>query len=419
MTDRVASAASPKGRASVAMSTVRLGPLNLDDDLLVACVSCGLCLPHCPTYRATGEELLSPRGRIAAMRAVDERTVAIDDTVRSAFDTCVMCRGCETACPSGVKFGQLMETTRAAMTLTAPPPRLLRLGLGALRFHRTLLFASSVLGVGQRLRLIPRSVSWRFGAPSQVPIRRPPLLGLVNAHTADAYLFTGCVMDAWQRDVHVDALALMQATGACVAIPEGGGCCGALHVHSGLTDQAQALAHQVMSACPGEAPIVVDSAGCGAALQDYGHLLGTPAAHQFSKRVVDVSSWLADRIELLIQHQSTPGTRETVVIQDPCHLRHVQRAQAPVRVLLSPFVDVIELPDDGRCCGAGGAFSVLQPELATSIRDAKLEVIRKAAPTGNTIVASGNPGCSMWLAQAGIHTEHPVSIVARHVLGRS
>jgi glycolate oxidase iron-sulfur subunit len=391
------------------------GFLKLEEDLLVSCVSCGLCLPHCPTYRATGEELLSPRGRIAVMRAVETENLTIDDTIRSALDTCVMCRGCETACPSGVQFGRLMEDTRSAIAKTTPPPLWLRMGLRLLSAHRLVLGGSTLLGVGQRLRIVPPSLSRRFGAPDRVAIRRPALTQLVSAQTADAYLFTGCVMDAWQRDVHADALALMQATGAQVAVPTSHSCCGALHSHSGLTSDARKLAQAVIDSCPGNAPVVVDSAGCGAALQDYGHLLNTDEAKVFSTRVVDISTWLAERIDKLGPAAASTTKRETVVVQDPCHLRHVQRTHGAVRTLLNKYVDIIELPDDGRCCGAGGAYSIQQPELATSIRNTKVSVIDAALNRDRqTVVASGNPGCSMWLAQAGLRTEHPVTVVARH-----
>jgi glycolate oxidase iron-sulfur subunit len=391
--------------------------LNLDEELLAACVSCGLCLPHCPTYRVTGEELLSPRGRIAVMRAVEDESVAFDSTVVSALDTCVMCRNCETACPSGVQFGQLMESTRTVMSSSsARPPVWLRYALLSLGRDRLILAASSLLGIAQRLRLVPRSLVRLTGAPPRVPIRRTKLTGLVDPSQADVFLYTGCVMDAWQRDVHADALALMRATGAKVAVPKGGSCCGALLVHSGLTAHAKQFARDVIAACPGSAPIVVDSAGCGAALQDYGHLLHTDEARAFSARVVDISSWLGNRVgQLGDNSRGKPAEhRETVIVQDPCHLRHVQRAHLSVRTLLQPFVDIVELSDDGRCCGAGGAYSVLQPTLATAIREAKVKVIREADPTGTVVVASGNPGCSMWLSQGGVRTEHPVTIVARH-----
>src|SRR5207244_2868672 len=166
--------------------------LNVDADELAACVSCGLCLPHCPTYRVTGDESASPRGRIAAMRKV-EAGLPLEGSFTEFMDLCVQCRGCEAACPSSVPFGRLVEG----------------------------------------------------------------------------------VMDAWQRSTHAAALRVIEATGTGVALPgDGGDCCGALHVHAGLADGARALARRVMRSMPGDAPIIVDSAGCGAALKDYGHLLG-------------------------------------------------------------------------------------------------------------------------------------------------
>jgi glycolate oxidase iron-sulfur subunit len=167
-----------------------------------------------------------------------------------------------------------------------------------------------------------------------------------------------------------------------------------------------------MAALPGEAPILVDSAGCGAQLKDYGHLLGGPEAEAFGRRVRDVHEWLAERLDRL----PAPPTeaRPRVAVQDPCHLRHVQRAHLPVRAVLGRFVDLVELDDEGLCCGAGGAYSVLQPELAGGIRDRKLAAIGRS---GAGIVASANPGCSLHLAAAGVDARHPLELVA-DALGR-
>ena len=166
-----------------------------------------------------------------------------------------------------------------------------------------------------------------LGLP-KVPIR-PPAPLTADEHP-DAYLFTGCVMDAWQRDVHRAALRVMRATGAHVGLGEAGGdCCGALHTHAGRRADAERLAQRVIDAFPGDAPVVVDSAGCGAALADYGHLLGTDAARAFAARVVDVSTWLAGRPLPPLRRRDV-----TVVVQDPCHLRHVQHAHLPVAALL-------------------------------------------------------------------------------------
>ena len=166
-----------------------------------------------------------------------------------------------------------------------------------------------------------------------------------------------------------------------------------------------------MSSMPGDAPILVNSAGCGAAMKDYGELIGTDLSIRFSSRVRDIDEWLAERIDLL---PAPSGPRPVVIVQDPCHLRHVQRAHESVRVLLTHVAVVVELDDDGLCCGAGGAYSALQPGLAGDIRDRKLASIDRARNTsGASIVASANPGCSMHLgAVLDCEVRHPVDIVA-------
>lgn len=383
------------------------GRLGLDPDLLVQCVSCGLCLPHCPTYRATEDESASPRGRITVMRGVEEGRLEVDDDVVSFMERCVQCRACETACPSGVQFGRLMEQTRETLAGTRRiAPRWMRVGLAALGRHRLVLVGSSMLAVALRLRVVPWRLRTRLALPARLPIRRQPL---ASDTAPGAWLFTGCVMDAWQRDVHASALRVMRAAGARVAVPPrgaGADCCGALHSHAGLTTPAQDLARRVMEAFPGDTPIVVDSAGCGAALKDYGHLLGTDAARAFSARVLDIGEWLAAHADRL------PVGRHLgrVTVQDPCHLRHVQRAHLATRVALSRYAEIVELDDEGRCCGAGGAYAALQPELASSIRTTKVEAMRRAGPA---VVASANPGCSMWLdaAGTGMRIVHPVVLI--------
>ena len=373
--------------------------LNLDDDELASCVSCGLCLPHCPTFRVSGEEALSPRGRIAAMRAVHLDGAEPTDQFVHFVETCVQCRGCEPACPSGVQFGHLMEGTRATLAQRHRiTPRWQRLGFSMLGRHRLLLTGSSALAVAQRLRLVPK----RAGL-TRLSIRRSPAL---RSTGTDVWLFTGCVMDAWMRDTHHSTARVLQALGVSWQVPGGGGaCCGALHTHAGLIDDARGLARKVMASMPGEALIVVNSAGCGAALKEYGHLLGTPEAAAFGARVVDVHEFVAQRVDRL-----RPSRRlGRIIVQDPCHLRHVQRTQAAVRTVLAVVGDVVELDDEGLCCGAGGAYSALQPELAGEIRERKLASIARA---GGGVVASANPGCAMHLAAAGLAVKHPMDLVA-------
>ncbi|HWE54810.1 MAG TPA: heterodisulfide reductase-related iron-sulfur binding cluster [Acidimicrobiales bacterium] len=379
------------------MTTGRILPLDLDE--LAACVSCGLCLAYCPTFRVTGEEAKSPRGRIAAMRAVEQGAPA-GDAFQEMMMTCVGCRACETACPSAVPFGRLMEASRQVI----PVPWWQRLAYRTLERPRLLSALTSVGAVAQRAHVIPPVLARRMSLP-RLPLRQAPLA----ATGTDVWLFTGCVMDAWQRPVHAATMAVLGAVGAGVALPgPGAACCGALHTHAGWHDRAQVLARRVMAALPGDAPILVDSAGCGAALKEYGHLLGTPEAQRFAARVYDVQEWIAGRADRL--PTPPPGRpRLRVAVQDPCHLRHAQRAEAHVRTVLRPYADLVELTDEGRCCGAGGAYSALQPELAGRIRAEKVAVIDAAHAD---VVASPNPGCAMWLAAAGVPVRHPMEIVA-------
>jgi glycolate oxidase iron-sulfur subunit len=372
--------------------------LNLNDDELSSCVSCGLCLPHCPTYRVTGDESASPRGRIAAMRAVEWGGAPADDVFRSFMDRCVQCRGCETACPSSVPFGRLMEGTRAALGL----PWWKRWAYKVVGVHWLLLALTTVAALVQRLGVpLP-------GVPRRLPLRQPPL----PATGDDVYLFTGCVMDAWMRSTHAAVVRVLGAAGVGVALPKAGAdCCGALSMHAGLVDHARSLAVRVMGAFPGDAPILVDSAGCGAALKDYGHLLGTPEAAAFSARVFDVSEWLAGRqLPVVARRFGQP-----VTVQDPCHLRHVQKAEQHVRTVLRPYADLVELDDEGLCCGAGGAYAVQQRELSLDIRDRKASAV---ARSGAKVVASANPGCALHLQAAGLDVRHPFDIIDEVLYGR-
>jgi glycolate oxidase iron-sulfur subunit len=387
-------------------------PLALSDDELSTCVGCGLCLPHCPTFRVTNEEALSPRGRIATIRSIQYEGLNIDAQVSEILNTCVQCRGCEPACPSGVPYGRLIEAAKNEMARQhRSTPWWQRFGLRLLRHHRLLLIGTPILAVAQRLRLIPK----RAGL-SRLPLRLGPPV-VATSPTPDVWLFTGCVMDAWQRSTHRSVAALIEAAGLTYGTPtRAGSCCGALHSHAGLTVEAQTLAKSVMTSMPGTSPIVVDSAGCGAALKDYGHLLGTPEAHTFSQRVLDIHEWLEPHMATIMQSRDTASIdsliKPSVIVQDPCHLRHVQKTHLAVRSILSPVVNLIELDDDGLCCGAGGAYSVVEPELAGQIRDRKVSNILAKSPTANTLVASANPGCLMHLQAAGLVVKHPVDILA-------
>jgi glycolate oxidase iron-sulfur subunit len=255
------------------------------------------------------------------------------------------------------------------------------------------------MALAQRAHLVPD----RVGLSTQLPLRQSPLA----ASGDDVSLFTGCVMDAWQRGVHQAGQRVLEAAGFGVA-PTGDAapCCGALQLHAGLSATTRELANQVIRSVPPGRPVLVDSAGCGAVMKDYGRLLDTSAARAFAERVYDIQEWLAPRVH------SLPDVRPLdlrVAIQDPCHLRHVQRVHEATRTVLRPFVrEIIELDDEGLCCGAGGAYSQLEPALAADIRARKLASIDRAGPD---VVVSANPGCAMHLAGGHRPTAHPMELV--------
>ena len=376
--------------------------LRIDPEQLNTCVQCGLCLSSCPTFRVTGDETMSPRGRIALMRLVQLDDLPVEPEIVRAFETCVQCRGCEPACPSGVPFGSLIEQTKTTLaTRHIVTPRWQRIGLAALPHPRLLRVGSVVLAVAQRARLTPK----RLGLPARLPLRRAPL----RTSGTDVYLFTGCVMDAWQRDVHLAAQRVLEAAGFGVT-PTGAlaPCCGALHAHAGLTHTTKRLAADMIASLRPDVPVLVDSAGCGAAMKEYGHLLGTPEAIAFSKRTYDLQEFLAQHMDRMPFAQPLALR---VAVQDPCHLRHVQKVHLATRTVLAPYVrELVELDDDGLCCGAGGAYSVMEPELAGQIRQRKVSSIGRALPD---VVASANPGCSMHLAAIGVSTVHPIELIDR------
>ncbi len=380
--------------------------LGIDPIELNTCVECGSCLPACPTYRVTGDEAYSPRGRIILMREVQFHGAPLTDEVADALATCIQCRGCESACSSGVPYGRLIEQARATLSTDRRlTPRWVRLAYAPLTRPRLLRAGSVLLGVAQRMHLVPS----RLGLPARLPLRQPHL----HASGTDVYLFTGCVMDAWQRDVHAATMRVLEAAGVGVTPTLGDApCCGALHAHSGLTTQARAAAEQLIGALRRDIPILVNSAGCGAAMKEYGHLLGTAEAAAFSARVFDVQEWLAGHMDRL---PKVAPLDIRVAIQDPCHLRHVQQVDDEVRSVLAPFVrELVELDDDGLCCGSGGSYSLLQPKMAGEVRARKIESIQRSRPD---VVASANPGCSLNLAAGGMPARHPMMIIDEALAG--
>ncbi len=403
------------------------------------CVHCGFCLPACPTYLATGDEADSPRGRIVLMRALERGEIPADDpALVQHLDACLGCRGCEPVCPSGVGYGRGLEAAREELFRARRLPPLARAILGALReprVWRPLFRAARLLrGTGIPARLAGRGrlgfamgmlASTRTGrrgdgrpAPGQaagagtggVGAAGPP--SGAGPHPSVA-LFRGCVMDLLFDHVHEATRRTLEANGYEVREVPGQVCCGALHEHAGDRETARALARRNLRALAGAADyIVVNSAGCGALLKDYGHLLGGEEAERFAARVRDVS-------ELLAERGPRPGAPLAleVAYDAPCHLQHAQRVQAaPLAVLGAiPGLRLRVLPGSDRCCGSAGIYSLLHPALARDVLEEKLRSFRQAQ--GLELVATGNPGCLMQIG-AGIRAAglplqvvHPVELL--------
>ena len=401
-------------------------------DGLRACVHCGICLPQCPTYRVLGEEMDSPRGRVYLMRAAAEGRAELTPGLARHLDLCLGCRACETACPSGVPFGQLLEATRAqldrkrvraresahatlewALSIFPHPDRLGAL-LWPLRLYqasglRTLVRASGILAPFKRLQamdaLLPRVLPGASSLPELIPAR-----GRARGRAA---LLTGCVQRFFFPEINLATARLLSAAGWEVVVPRGQGCCGALHLHAGRLDEFRAMARSLMAALGRDFDIVVtNAAGCGSALKEYGHWLGDEEAERFAGLVKDIS-------EVLVDADLPLGElRETVTYHDACHLAHGQKVRAQPRELLRriPGVTLVELTDSDLCCGSAGVYNLLEPEMAAELGRRKLERIRE---TGARIVAAGNPGCIMQISQqaleAGLALEvmHPVTLLSR------
>jgi glycolate oxidase iron-sulfur subunit len=391
------------------------------------CVHCGFCLQACPTYLATGDESDSPRGRIVLMRALERGEVAPDDAaLLQHLDACLGCRGCEPVCPSGVGYGRGLEAARALLAEQRGFRPLARLVLGTFRRKAlwrpafTLLRWLRDLGLTRVLSGTGRTGfgMTMLGATAPAPPAGVRLAAAVAARPAASRgrvgLFRGCVMDTLFGHVHEATRRTLEVNGYEVVEVTGQGCCGALHDHAGDRPGAGHLAAANVRAFAGRADfIVVNSAGCGALLKDYGHLLGTSAGAEFGGKVRDVTELLADAGPL-------PGAplELDVAYDAPCHLQHAQRVHAaPLAVLRAiPGLRLQLLPGHDQCCGSAGIYSLLEPAMSRTVLDAKLRTLAEASPRP-AYVATGNPGCLMQigggLEAAGlpIRAVHPVELL--------
>jgi glycolate dehydrogenase iron-sulfur subunit len=407
-----------------------------DAEALLDCVHCGICLPVCPTYTVLRQEMDSPRGRLYLMRAAAEGRVGLSASFVTHMDRCLGCRACESACPSGVPFGHLLETVRGQIERRVPRPlsrRLLRRVVLGVFPHRGRLGATlRLLRLYQRsglqplvrraglLRPLPRLAAMDALLPVSGAARGLAATPLEprGAPRGTVGLLMGCVQALLFPEVNRATALLLAHAGYRVVTPRAQVCCGALHLHWGDRDGARRLARANLAPFEGVDWIVTNAAGCGAALRDYGHLLGDRAAHRLADRARDVSELLAAAL---------PEPRHPVPLavtyHDPCHLAHGQRVREAPRTLLRaiPGLRLVELADSDVCCGSAGVYNLLEPEVAGALLARKLA---RVAETGAEVVASGNPGCllqlRMGLAARGlrVRAHHPVELLAWSVEGR-
>ncbi len=384
-------------------------------DDLARCVHCGLCLQNCPTYTETGLEAESPRGRLYLIRAMATGRIGPTRVATGHLDTCLLCRNCEAVCPSGVAYGRIMAEARAAVLASPSAP---------LSWQARALFLRHVVAHPWRLRLLVdalrlyRSSGLRALA-TRLPMVRGQILGpevkgrpflgkalLVRpegqARWRVAFL-TGCIMPLVHGRVHRATLRVLARHGCEVYAPPAQACCGALHAHSGDAETARRLARRNVDAFLSEPfdAIVVNSAGCGAAMKEYGSLLADDP--EYAGKAQRVSSMVRDVHEFVTEAGLEPPKAHlplNVTYQDPCHLAHAQGISRQPREILAsiPGLRLIEMTHSDRCCGSAGVYALTQPDMASRLLDAKMRDIRR---TGASVIATANPGCMMQL-EAGL-----------------
>lgn len=404
--------------------------LEESTEKLLTCVHCGLCLPACPTYRQLGNENDSPRGRVYLMRGVVEGTLALSDAFISHIDLCLGCRGCETVCPSGVPYGHLLEAARAdiaeeqskrgsiealllkfALNNFFTRPWLLRLGFAVARGLRNSGFIDVVLSSGMikgrvrlalALLLATRSPIHSTGKPTEQ-----------TGGSTKVALLKGCVMEGLFGDTNRATERVLARNGCYLVDANDQVCCGALHAHAGQLESARRLAKaniEVFSAS-GADRIIVNAAGCGAAMKEYGHLLANDL--DFASRAREFSSKVRDVSEFLIENGITPPTgrvEKRVAYDAPCHLIHAQKiALAPVELLRTiPGITIVPLRGSESCCGGAGIYNLQHPELSSEILGDKISSIKES---NAQIVVTANPGCIMQLGAGAIINNLNVEVV--------
>jgi glycolate oxidase iron-sulfur subunit len=406
------------------MTTQLIGYSEIDPPAfseILRCTHCGMCLNQCPTYRALGWEMDSPRGRIYLMRGVAEGRFGIDSMFAEHMDVCLACRACQSACPANIDFGKMVEAARWQVNQAIPKSRtekFVRWAVfeqlfpynGRLRLFATLIMLYQRVGVqalARKLNVIPAGLRDSERLLPRLPLRFTPLGKRYRAagqKRGRVALLSGCVMGTVYAPVNAATIRVLRRNGYDVVVPAKQICCGALSVHAGERALAKEMAKRNIDAFDdgGNDAILVNAAGCGVAMKEYGDLLKDDPlwrarAEKFSARVRDVSEFLdAEGIQAPTRRIDRRAT-----YQDPCHLAHGQGVRAQPRRLLQsiPGLVVVEMRDPDRCCGSAGIYNITHPDIAMQVLDAKMENIAAAQPE---IIVTGNAGCMLQL-QLGVH----------------
>ena len=389
------------------------------------CVHCGLCLTQCPTYRVTHLETESPRGRIHLVRAAGEGRIAPTERFAEHLYLCLMCRACETACPSGVKYGRIAEAARevlgppggrfsravAGLAFTQMFPR-----LGRMRLLFTMLRAYQRSGLRILARLLPKRLREMEALLPPVPDRffapESALLPALGPRRARVAFLSGCVMPLLFGEINEATVRVLRRNGCDVLIPKDQGCCAALNVHNGETVAAKAMARRNIDTflSAGVDAVIVNAAGCGATMKEYGHLLA--ADPQYAEKASRFSSMVRDASEFLAGLGLVGGLGRlemTVTYQDPCHLAHGQKVRAQPRQLLAavPGVTLVEMDASDRCCGSAGIYNITHPDMSQTLLEEKMAAIeRTKAPA----VVAPNPGCMLQLRSGVQRTGNGVTV---------
>jgi glycolate oxidase iron-sulfur subunit len=396
----------------------------LDEQKSLACVHCGLCLGACPTYLQTGNENESPRGRIYIMRALQGGRLPLDSASVQHIDLCLGCRACEVACPSGVQYGALLEQTRdfieekyqrsAYQSLLRrfvierifPVPWRMQLALAPARVAR-LLRLDRILPAKFRepLSLLPQRMS-ADRTPEFSPAVAQPAKGRVG-------FVRGCVMSVMFGDTNASSVRLLNLAGYDVVTPSEQVCCGALFAHSGRMNMARQHAAKNVAAFGKHKldVIVINAAGCGSTLKEYGHLLENGSGgKEFSAKVRDLTEFLVAND---FASQKFRAANERVTYHDACHLAHPQRITSQPRQLVRAVagVNYVELPESDVCCGSAGTYNLTEPEMAEALQNRKVQNILS---TGATVVVTSNPGCIMQI-RAGLEKAAPGKVRVVHI----